>query len=73
MSRDTWNTPKILADMHEFLAQFDFLIGIGSAKMKPLDELLTAERARVLVELGGYLGYSAILCAGADAHTWLRS
>ncbi|KUI63779.1 hypothetical protein VM1G_12019 [Cytospora mali] len=61
--RDMQQPPKILADMYGLSVQKDFLIDV--------DEAITAEKARVLVELSGYLGYSAIL--SADAHTWLRS
>ncbi|CAI7600041.1 unnamed protein product [Penicillium crustosum] len=51
----------ILAAMDEFAAQEDFLINIGSDKANKLAVLIRTHCPRVLVELGGYVGYSAIL------------
>ena len=47
--------------MDTFSAQNDFLISIGSDKAQFMRELLDKERPNVIVELGGYMGYSAIL------------
>jgi catechol O-methyltransferase len=41
----------------------DFLISIGGHKSKILSDLITKEKPKTVVELGGYLGYSAILFA----------
>lgn len=65
--------------MDEYAAQEEFLISVGPNKERILTDLLLQEekRARVLVELGGYVGYSAILFAdamrravGDAAHVW---
>lgn len=59
------NPAKILALMDEFSAQQDFLISVGPDKERLLTGIIAAEAPRVLVELGGYVGYSAILFAAA--------
>ncbi|KGO42595.1 O-methyltransferase, family 3 [Penicillium expansum] len=51
----------ILAAMDEFAAQEDFLINIGPDKAEKLTDLLREYRPRVVVEVGTYVGYSAIL------------
>lgn len=51
---------KILEAMDEFSGQHDFLINIGDHKAKILSDLLNEEKPQTLVELGGYVGYSAI-------------
>ncbi|KAF2664850.1 S-adenosyl-L-methionine-dependent methyltransferase [Microthyrium microscopicum] len=70
---------KMLATMDEYSRNTDFLISIGPHKSGVLVDLLEKEEPKVIVELGGYLGYSAILFAntlremhGADAefHVW---
>lgn len=53
----------ILAVIDEFAAQQDFLINIGSDKAAKVCEIIKQDRPSVLVELGGYIGYSAI-CFG---------
>lgn len=50
----------ICAVMDEFAAQEDFLINIGSDKGQKVNDLIKKEKPTVLVELGGYVGYSAI-------------
>ncbi|OJJ48720.1 hypothetical protein ASPZODRAFT_130837 [Penicilliopsis zonata CBS 506.65] len=55
-------SPQAILDaMDEFAAQEDFLINIGSHKAAVLTELLKEHQPKVIVELGGYVGYSAIL------------
>lgn len=49
----------------EFSSREDFLISVGPDKERIITEIITAEKPLVLVELGGYLGYSAILFAAA--------
>lgn len=46
--------------MDEFSGKHDFLINIGDNKAKILYDLLNEEKPQTLVELGGYVGYSAI-------------
>lgn len=56
---------KILAAMDHFAAHQDFLISVGPDKARILTEMVAKEKPHVLVEVGGYLGYSAILFADA--------
>ncbi|KAE8447881.1 hypothetical protein EG329_010110 [Mollisiaceae sp. DMI_Dod_QoI] len=55
--------PTLLAAIDEFSYKRDFLISIGPHKAGILSELIEKEKPRTIVELGGYLGYSAILFA----------
>ncbi|QYS99155.1 hypothetical protein H0G86_006308 [Trichoderma simmonsii] len=57
------NPSKLLSVIDEYSAKHDFLISIGGHKAKIMSELVTKENPQTLVELGGYLGYSAILFA----------
>ncbi|KAJ4393927.1 hypothetical protein N0V93_003144 [Gnomoniopsis smithogilvyi] len=66
------NPAKILALMDEFSAQEDFLISIGPNKQQILDDIITTKKPTVLVELGGYIGYSAILFADAMSRTGVQ-
>ncbi|KAK5987037.1 putative catechol O-methyltransferase 2 [Cladobotryum mycophilum] len=56
---------KLLSVIDEFSAQHDFLISIGGHKANILSNLIAEEKPQTVVELGGYLGYSAILFADA--------
>ncbi|KAJ5682379.1 S-adenosyl-L-methionine-dependent methyltransferase [Penicillium macrosclerotiorum] len=49
--------------MDEFAAQEDFLINIGKDKANKLEVIIAEQKPTVAVELGGYVGYSA-LCFG---------
>ena len=49
--------------MDDYAAQKQFLIHIGSDKAKIISGLILENKPRTLVELGGYVGYSAILFA----------
>lgn len=55
--------------MDEFAAQEDFLISVGPNKQQILADIVAAKKPSVLVELGGYIGYSAILFADAMSRT----
>ena len=57
------NPSKLLQVIDEFSYTHDFLISIGGHKAKILSDLLAKEKPSAVVELGGYLGYSAILFA----------
>jgi catechol O-methyltransferase len=57
------NPTKLLQALDEFSATHDFLISIGPHKSNILSGLIAKEKPSVVVELGGYLGYSAILFA----------
>lgn len=55
----------MLQAIDEFSATHEFLISIGGHKAKILSGLIAKEKPSVVIELGGYLGYSAILFADA--------
>lgn len=55
----------MLEAMDEFSAKKDFLISIGGHKANILSKFIMKETPKTAVELGGYLGYSAILFADA--------
>lgn len=55
--------------MDEFAAQEDFLISVGPDKQRILADIISTKKPSVLVELGGYIGYSAILFADAMSRT----
>ncbi len=58
------NSPaNLLAAIDEFSATHDFLISIGPHKAGFMSELIANEKPSTVIELGGYLGYSAILFA----------
>ncbi|PYH96458.1 catechol O-methyltransferase [Aspergillus ellipticus CBS 707.79] len=60
------NSPStLLSLMDDYAAKQDFLINIGSDKAGKLVKLIMEEKPKVIVELGGYVGYSAILFAYA--------
>lgn len=65
------NNPDVIcAAMDEFAAQSDFLINIGPDKGQKVAALIAETKPTVFVELGGYVGYSAILFGKAlkEAH-----
>lgn len=73
------NPSRVLAAMDEFAKEEDFLISIGPHKAGVVADLVATEKPRIVVELGGYLGYSAILfadhmrkAAGKEHETQLR-
>ncbi|CZR56467.1 related to catechol O-methyltransferase [Phialocephala subalpina] len=55
----------LLAAIDEFSYKHDFLISIGPHKADIVSKLVEKENIKTVVELGGYLGYSAILFAHA--------
>lgn len=67
---------KLLALMDEFSYNTAFLISIGYDKAKIVRDLIREKKPKTFVELGGYLGYSALLVADAmkeyapDAKVW---
>jgi len=69
----------ILQAMDDFSDHQDLLISIGSDKARILKDMVVKQKPRVIVELGSYVGYSAILlgesmrlaASGAEAiHLW---
>lgn len=59
------NPTALLAAIDDFSFSKDFLISVGPQKAGVLSNLVAEQKPRVVVELGGYLGYSAILFANA--------
>jgi catechol O-methyltransferase len=60
------NSPAdICRVMDEFAAKEDFLINIGSDKGGKVRDIIEKEKPTILLELGGYVGYSAIFFADA--------
>ncbi|KAJ3382128.1 hypothetical protein HDU84_004602 [Entophlyctis sp. JEL0112] len=59
------NPTKLLQAIDEFSCTHDFLISIGAQKARILSDLIEKQKPAVVIELGGYLGYSAILFADA--------
>jgi catechol O-methyltransferase len=59
------NPSKVLDAIDEYSTKRDFLISIGAHKSGVLSDLISKEKPKIIVELGGYLGYSAILFADA--------
>ncbi|KAF8851228.1 S-adenosyl-L-methionine-dependent methyltransferase [Acephala macrosclerotiorum] len=53
----------LLAAIDEFSYKHDFLISIGPHKADIVSKLVENDKPNTVVELGGYLGYSAILLA----------
>lgn len=74
------NPAAIIRVIDEFAARKGFLINIGSDKGAKVRDLIAKEKPTVLVELGGYVGYSAIWfgdamrqAAGSDQNVRLWS
>ncbi|KAJ6145579.1 S-adenosyl-L-methionine-dependent methyltransferase [Penicillium chermesinum] len=65
MDRLRGSPATILQAMDEFSAQTDFLINISWDKGGKVADLIKQDKPAVLVELGGYVGYSAILFGDA--------
>ncbi|KAI0435540.1 catechol O-methyltransferase [Xylaria telfairii] len=57
------NPQKVLDAMDEFGRTRKYLMNIGEYKSKIVIDLIKARKPQVMVELGGYVGYSAIAFA----------
>jgi len=57
------NPKRVLEAIDEYAAEHEFMIHVGSDKAKIINNLILENKPRVLVELGGYCGYSAIMFA----------
>ena len=51
--------------MDQYSGQKEFLIGLGEDKAKKLAEMIASDKPGVFVEIGGYVGYSAVLAGAA--------
>ncbi|CRG87047.1 catechol O-methyltransferase [Talaromyces islandicus] len=56
---------KVLQAIDDYSEQYKYLMNIGSTKGKCICDLIAANKPSVIIELGGYVGYSAILFADA--------
>ncbi|KAL5593586.1 hypothetical protein FOBRF1_012688 [Fusarium oxysporum] len=64
------NNPQVICEaMDEFAAQRDFLINIGPDKGEKIATLITETKPSVFVEVGGYVGYSALFLGNALKNT----
>ncbi|KAF4967998.1 hypothetical protein FSARC_4559 [Fusarium sarcochroum] len=60
------NNPLVICEaMDEFAAQHDFLINIGPDKAEKISSLISDIKPKTIVELGGYVGYSALFLGNA--------
>ncbi|KAJ3578204.1 hypothetical protein NPX13_g2364 [Xylaria arbuscula] len=59
------NPQKVLDAIDEFGRTQKYLMNIGEYKSKTVVDLIKARKPQVMVELGGYVGYSAIAFAEA--------
>ncbi|PYI08489.1 O-methyltransferase [Aspergillus sclerotiicarbonarius CBS 121057] len=59
------NPEKILAAIDEFGREKEFLMNVGQSKGAIVVKMITDRNPRIMVELGGYVGYSAILFGNA--------
>ncbi|CAG7915802.1 unnamed protein product [Penicillium olsonii] len=55
------NPKRVLAAIDEYHEQFNKLINIGAIKGAFIADILAERKPSVMIELGGYVGYSAIL------------
>lgn len=63
---DMRNNPDVIcAAMDDYAAKTDFLINIGPDKGHKVAALIAETKPRVVVELGGYVGYSALMLGQA--------
>jgi catechol O-methyltransferase len=56
---------RVLAVIDEFARTQKYLMNVGEDKGKIVTDLIAEEKPRVMVELGGYVGYSCILFGDA--------
>lgn len=59
------NPKKVLEAIDEYGKTQKYLMNIGEHKSRTVVDLIQEQRPRVMVELGGYVGYSAIAFAQA--------
>ncbi|KAI2468764.1 S-adenosyl-L-methionine-dependent methyltransferase [Annulohypoxylon bovei var. microspora] len=59
------NPQKVLDAIDEYGKTRKYLMNIGEYKSQPIIDLIKEEKPQIIVELGGYVGYSAIAFAAA--------
>ncbi|OQD76898.1 hypothetical protein PENDEC_c003G01051 [Penicillium decumbens] len=55
------NPQKVVSAIDDYHSKFNVLMNVGAAKGSFVTNLITKRRPSVMIELGGYVGYSAIL------------
>ncbi|KAJ5243550.1 uncharacterized protein N7469_001877 [Penicillium citrinum] len=64
------NSPEaVLAAIDEFARTKDFLMNVGPHKGTLITDLIASERPSSILEIGGYVGYSAIMFGSAMRNT----
>ncbi|KAL8953301.1 MAG: hypothetical protein Q9222_000825 [Ikaeria aurantiellina] len=56
---------KVISAINDYHDQFNRLMNIGPAKGAFIKDLITQRKPSIIIELGGYVGYSAILFGDA--------
>lgn len=59
------NPSEIISGIDDYGRTTNFLMNVGSVKGKLVTDLIAEKKPRLMVELGGYVGYSAILFGDA--------
>jgi catechol O-methyltransferase len=59
------NPPKVLAAIDEYHSNHNMLMNIGPVKGAHITGLIAEHKPSIMIELGGYIGYSAILFGDA--------
>lgn len=68
------NSPEaVLAAIDEFARTKDFLMNVGPHKGTIITDIIATERPRSILEIGGYVGYSAIMFGNAMRNTGVPS
>ncbi|QSS55589.1 catechol O-methyltransferase [Histoplasma capsulatum var. duboisii H88] len=57
--------PNVIAAIDQYARQKNYLMNVGSAKGSIVTDLIAAAKPKVMVELGGYVGYSTVLFGDA--------
>ncbi|GAQ07521.1 probable catechol O-methyltransferase 2 [Aspergillus lentulus] len=64
------NSPEaVLAAVDEFARTKDFLMNVGPYKGSIITDIIATERPSSILEIGGYIGYSAIMFGNAMRNT----
>ncbi|GLI76892.1 hypothetical protein PoHVEF18_005170 [Penicillium ochrochloron] len=59
------NPQKVLAAIDEYHSNYNMLINVGAVKGAHITGLIAEHKPSTMIELGGYIGYSAILFGNA--------
>ncbi|KAJ5197933.1 uncharacterized protein N7498_007050 [Penicillium cinerascens] len=59
------NPQKVIAAIDDYHSEFNILMNVGAVKGAFVTDLIAERKPSVMIELGGYVGYSAILFGDA--------